>query len=149
MVKNNILKIVCVFLFTCFSLHIVMLNLDIVDSDFLGVDNVIYLFYLSLWLSMNQVDIIWFILGVFIFDFYYSIYFVEGCWKINRIIVIAISIVMSVAILGGISLYNYHNLQMLYISAIQVYKCLMTGIGYYFIIYALLKEVFFVKKVTE
>ena len=141
--KNNILKLFCIFLFTGFSLHIFILDLRIINLNFSGVDNAIYTFYLILWKSMESFDIIWIILGIFLFDFFYHTYFTLGVWKINRLIIIFVSIIISSFILIFNSLYIYHDLRMLFSSFVQVYKCLMVGIGYYFIIYAILKRLFF------
>jgi len=143
--KNNILKIFYIFLFTCVSLHIFVLNLIVFDSSFSGIDNAFYVFHLNLWMSMEAFDISWIVLGIFLFDFYYHTFFIEGSWKINRIIVVIISIIFSIIILLIKSLYTYHNLRMIFDSFVQLYKCLMVGMGYFLIIYAVLKKIFFIK----
>lgn len=147
--KNNILKMFGIFLFVGFSLHIFILNLDIVNLDFAGVDNAVYAFYLGLWRSMESFDVIWIILAIFLFDFFYNTYFISGIWKINRLIVICMSVIISIFILIFTSLYMYRDLRILFDSFVQVYKCLMVGFGYYFIIYAILKRLFFSKNINN
>ena len=147
--KNNLSKIFCIFIFTCISLHIFVLNLNVLNINYSGDNNLFYNFYFNLWLSIKNFDISWIILGIFIYDFYYHSYFVDGVWKVNKILIISVSIILSIITLVLISIYYYHDLQILYYSYIQIYKCSLVGIGYYFIIFSILKRIFFIKEVTN
>lgn len=141
--KNNILKIFCVFIFTVFSLHIFALNLSVFELNYENLDKT-YGFFLAIWSSMNHFDISWIILGIFIYDFYYHQYFIEGNWKINKLIVIILSAIFSILILLKTSYDLYKDFRIIYISFAQFYKSLMVGIGYYFFIYAILKKILFI-----
>ena len=142
-------KIFYVFLLAGFSLHIFVLDLKIQDSNFVDASNGIYNFYLTLWASMEEFDIIWIIFGILIYYFYYQTYFLEDGINKRKIFLIIISILLSIFLLVVMSICNYNSLDMLFSSATQVYKCLMVGVGYYFIIYAFLKRLFYREKKIE
>ena len=101
----------------------------------------LYKFYLSLWVSMKEFDIIWIILFIFIYYYFYSNYFLDSKWNKTKTISSIISIIITLTIIVSISLINYHNLNMITKSFTQIYKCLMVGIGYYLIIYIIARNI--------
>ena len=141
--KKSYYKIFLLFLMTCFCLHIFLLDLKIPNMLYSDIDNPIYRFYLLLWVSMNQFDIIWVILFVFIFYYLYHHYFIDNKWNRINVLSFIVSFVVSLFIIFGISIYYYKNLSMITHSFVQFYKCMMVGIGYYFLIYPILRNVFF------
>lgn len=145
MEKYRFSRLFYLFLLTGFTLHIFILDLKIPDASYVGVENWFYQFYLTLWLAMEEFDVIWIISAIFIYYFYEQVYFIgdPNSWK--KKILVMISIFLSIIILIGTSFYYYGNLKMIFCSFIQVYKCFMVGIGYYFMIYAILKKIFLIR----
>ena len=139
--ENNLNKILVIFLMTCFSMHIFILNLKIPVADFTKNINPIYKFYLSLWMSMEEFDIIWIILLIFIYYYFYNNYFIDKKWTSIKTISCIISLILSIAIIVLTSFNYYKNLSMIYQSFEQVFKCSMVFIGYYFIIYIITRNI--------
>ncbi len=140
--KYNFYKIFIVFLMSCFSLHIFVLDLSIKYVNPTSVVNSVHKFYLLLWVSMDEFDVIWVVLLIFIYYFLYNNYFIDNKWTKIKTLSCLLSFMISLSIIIGLSLYNYHNLSMITNSFVQVFKCTMVGIGYYLIIYAILKNIF-------
>ena len=139
--KYNLLKIFIIFLMTSFSMHIFIFNLKIIQMNNNVSGTSLYKFYLSLWVSMKEFDIIWIIFFIFIYYYFYSNYFLDSKWNKTKTISSIISIIITLTIIVSISLINYHNLNMITKSFTQIYKCLMVGIGYYLIIYIIARNI--------
>ena len=141
MFKNNFYKIFIIFLMTCLSMHTFIMNLKISEVNLKEVTHSIYRFYLLLWVSMNEFDIIWIILFVFIYYFFYNNYFIDNNFKKIKVMSGVFAIILSISIIVGESYNNYHNLSMIFSSFVQIYKCITVGIGYYLIIYIIIRNV--------
>ena len=139
--KYKLLKIFIIFLMTSFSMHIFIFNLKIIQMNNNVSGTSLYKFYLSLWVSMKEFDIIWIIFFIFIYYYFYSNYFLDSKWNKTKTISSIISIIITLTIIVSISLINYHNLNMITKSFTQIYKCLMVGIGYYLIIYIIARNI--------
>ena len=139
--KNNFYKIIIIFLMTGISMHIFVIEPKIIEIAHSETINIIYKFYLSLWVSMKEFDIIWIIFFIFIYYFFYKNYHIDNKWTKIKTISSIISAIISIIILVLISIHNYHNLTMLYKSSIQIYKCIIISIGYYLIIYIIIRNI--------
>ncbi len=132
-------KILGVFLLMVFSMHIFVMDLEIMRPNFFAIENEMYRFNLTFWESMEDFHSTWVILGIFIFYFYYHVYFIKDHLGEKKKIISLVAIVISIMILVGKSYYYYGNLDMIFSSNVQIFKCFLVGFGYYFMIYAILK----------
>lgn len=139
--ENNFYKLFIIFLLTCFSMHPFILDLKIANINYKEINHLLYRFYLSLWVSMPRFDVIWVILFIFIYYFFYKNYFIDNSWNKIKLTSCIISIIISILLIAIESLYCYNNLSIIYTSFIQIFKCIMVGIGYYLIIYIITRNI--------
>ena len=139
--ENNFYKLFIIFLLTCFSMHPFILDLKIANINYKEINHLLYRFYLSLWVSMPRFDVIWVILFIFIYYIFYKNYFIDNSWNKIKLTSCIISIIISILLIAIESLYCYNNLSIIYTSFIQIFKCIMVGIGYYLIIYIITRNI--------
>lgn len=135
-------KVVYIFLLTMVSLHIFVLNLEIQTPSFFAIENEVYKFNLTFWSALDGLHSTWIVLGIFIFYFYYHTYFIEKKFKRREVFLSILAMIISVVILVLKSFDYYNNLDMIFSSSVQLFKCFLVGMGYYFMIYAILKWLF-------
>ena len=140
MIKNNFYKMFFTFLMTCFSMHVFIMNIKISNVNIEKVTHHIYRFDLLLGVSMNEFDILWIILFIFIYYFFYHNYFIDNRFNKTKLISSILASIISISIIIGESYYNYKDLSMIFSSFVQIFKCTMIGIGYYLIIYILIRN---------
>ena len=126
---------------TGFSMHIFMIDLKIPNITYPEVSHFFYRFYLTLWVSMKEFDIIWIILFIFIYYYFYHNYFIDDDWNNIKTVASAIATSMSISLIVGESLSYYKNLNMLFYTPTQIFKCVMVGIGYYLILYIIIRNI--------
>ena len=143
MIKNyKILKMFYIFLMTGFTMHIFLLNLSIPDMSLYVDYSNIYKFFMSIFLSTNTFDISWVTFFIFIFYFYYHTYFNNSRFDRKKIISVVVAVLMSIVTILGKSFSLYGNFDLIIKNFSQFYKCLLIGIGYYFMYYSFLMKIF-------
>ena len=134
-------KIIYTVIFTALAMLVFMLNISIQDMNYYSELSSIQQFFIALNLSFNDFDIIYVALGLFIFNYFYKIYFNDVKFNKKSIINMIISFLLSVFILISKSYKINNTLETLHSTPAQVVKSLLLLIGYFLIIYAVLKHI--------
>ena len=134
-------KIIYTVIFTALAMFVFMLNISIQDMNYYSELSSIQQFFIALNLSFNDFDIIYVALGLFIFNYFYKIYFNDVKFNKKSIINMIISFLLSVFILISKSYKINNTLETLHSTPAQVVKSLLLLIGYFLIIYAVLKHI--------
>ena len=129
-------KIVLILIMSFISVLALSINPDIqkvkIDSS-VYIIRVIDIFYKSL----PKFDIIWFLIYIMIFYFFSKSYFKKEKTKVSIVI---LSLLLSTCLLLGHSFADTNSLEPLFHGGVQIIKSITRLLGYYFIIYAVIKE---------
>lgn len=138
---EKINKVLYTIIFGTFTLLIFIMHITQQNISFYEEYTNTYKFFKEMSLSIKQFDVMYLSLGIFIYYAYYNIYFDgQKLGKksfINSIIAILITFI---TIIG--KSYNMDNtLGIIFNTPAQTVKCILLGIGYYFMYYAIIKKV--------
>lgn len=132
-VFSKVLVIILFTFFTMFLLTIDYTNIGLTQN------------YNNIFLEINQFlksfDIIHFLIGIFIFYFYYQVYYDDSDFTKKNIILVIISTICSTIILIGKNLQLRNSFPNIF-EPILLIKSLIIFLGSYFAFYAILKKVF-------
>lgn len=103
-------------------------------------ENTIYQLATEIWLSIEEFDIAYVTLGIFIFYAYFQIYFNGTKLTKTSLINMIISIILTITIIIGKSYKIDNTLNIIFATPAQTIKFILISIGYYLIFYALLKK---------
>lgn len=132
-------KVILVLVMTIFSLLACFLALKIPNMENVVSGSHLSRVILNFFNSLPSLDISHFFVFVFIFYFFYQFYFKGE--KIKKSIVL-LSLFFSSCLILGYSLHQTNSLDLVFHGEIQLIKSLIKWIGYYFIIYILIKKLF-------
>ena len=134
-------KVLYVLIFTVATMLVFVVNINQQDISFYSQSSPTYQFFLELYLSVQNFDIIYVTLGIFIYYTYYHIYFDGKKLTKESFINSAIAVLLTFIIIIGKSYKVDNTLGTIFNTKAQIVKCIFLGIGYYFMFYALLKKI--------
>lgn len=138
-------KYLYTFIFSMISVLVFLIDYKMCDSIHLSNDSLFVNFFVEIYQSIKNFDIIYVALWVFIFNFYYDIYFDSKKYGKINFLWIGMSIFFSIFTVIGNSYLIDNTLHTLYSSVAQIFKTVIFLLGYNLIYYAIIKKFFIIK----
>ena len=138
-------KYLYVFIFSILSLSVFILKIDECASYYLNNANPIVNLFSEIFYSLEQFDVIYVTLYIFIIYFYSKVYFDYDNKYKNIVVSVIFSIIFSIITVIGNSYRINNTLNLLYSSPGQIFKTIVYLLGYYLIYYAIIKKVLNIK----
>lgn len=137
MIMNKVNKVLYLICICALSMSVFIFDYSQPNIAFYSNYSFINKFIMEIFDSIKSFDIAYITIFIFMFYFFYKVYFNGD--KINKkYVIISMIISLIIVIFSSYSLTN--KLDLLYISFAQVFKTIIFFFGYYFIIYAFIKQ---------
>ena len=138
-------KYLYTFIFSIISVLVFLIDYKMCDAIHLSNDDLFVNFFIEIYQSIKNFDIIYVALWVFVFYFYYDLYFDGKKYSKINFIWIGMAIFFSIFTVIGNSYLIDNTLNTLYSSLAQIFKTIIFLLGYYLIYYAIIKKIFTIK----
>lgn len=129
--KFNVGMIILNGIMSIFASMVFLINFEISKGIFFKNDNVIYKFLVEFHNSINNFNVSYFLLFIFIFYFFWNMYFVKKTDKSKKIFSIWLSVILVFITIIGRSLAIDNSLNTIFYNNVQIFKAILLFIGYF------------------